>query len=162
MITILIADDTEINRTVLTNQIHTYMRNLNLSVNTDYSIELAFDGKEAFEIAKKQIDGGSPFDIIFMDFEMPKSNGEHATQKIRHYENGKGSEHSHIVTWSTVKTEPYTRNSMFKKIDAKLEAESVMKKPATRDDITTCLDPLIKKYKYNEKIVTPPSVRKVK
>ena len=56
-----------------------------------HSVQLAGDGKEAFELATQ-----NPFDIIFMDIEMPEVDGLSATKMIREHEHGT-STHTCIV-----------------------------------------------------------------
>jgi signal transduction histidine kinase len=47
-------------------------------------IDMASNGKEAYEIYKKR--GNGYFNLIFMDLDMPVMNGEQASQKIREWE----------------------------------------------------------------------------
>jgi CheY-like chemotaxis protein len=68
---ILLADDTEDNRTLFTH----YLKN------TDYEIIEAQNGLEAVEKIKS-----NRFDIIFMDVQMPEMDGYAATAAIREWE----------------------------------------------------------------------------
>ena len=48
-----------------------------------FRCELAHDGAEAVEVSALAMAEGRPFDIIFMDYMMPKLNGIEAAKKIR-------------------------------------------------------------------------------
>lgn len=48
---------------------------------THARIELAFNGEEAISILKAEND----FDLVLMDIQLPKLNGEMATKKIREF-----------------------------------------------------------------------------
>jgi signal transduction histidine kinase/DNA-binding response OmpR family regulator len=70
---ILIADDNQINQTVLCNFLEAY----------EFDIQVVSNGEEAVKIAAEQA-----FDLIFMDVSMPIMDGEEATKNIRNCEKG--------------------------------------------------------------------------
>lgn len=73
-IKILIADDTEFNLSILLKMIRKILPNS--------QIYTAADGLEAIDCYKKHY----PFEIIFMDIQMPELNGLEATKAIRKHE----------------------------------------------------------------------------
>ncbi|KAL0488740.1 hypothetical protein AKO1_015822 [Acrasis kona] len=68
---ILVVDDNEINRKVLTNMLS----------KKGYHCEIAVDGEKALSLFRDQ-----NFDAVFMDIEMPVMNGYESTKQIRDYE----------------------------------------------------------------------------
>jgi signal transduction histidine kinase/DNA-binding response OmpR family regulator/sensor domain CHASE-containing protein len=47
------------------------------------SCEVASDGNKAYSLVQENIDAGTPFDIIFVDWRMPGMNGIELTKKIK-------------------------------------------------------------------------------
>lgn len=73
---VLVAEDNGVNQEVI-------KRMLNFEGLTD--IDLAIDGEEAIQYVKSQYsdENAKPYDIIFMDVQMPKCDGLQATKTIR-------------------------------------------------------------------------------
>ncbi len=78
---ILVADDSPFNQQVAAGLLEL----------KGHSVQLAADGKEAYELASQH-----QFDIVFMDIEMPEVDGLTATKMIREFEYGT-SAHTCIV-----------------------------------------------------------------
>lgn len=73
-IRVLVVDDNKVNQEVM-------VRMLNLEGLQD--IEVANDGNEAIEKVKKTIEAETPYDVIFMDIQMPNLDGRQATRILR-------------------------------------------------------------------------------
>jgi PAS domain S-box-containing protein len=70
-LSVLVVDDNEVNRKIMSK----------LLKQTDVKLELAVNGKDAFEKTKNYY-----YDIIFMDCQMPVMDGYESTKKIRKYD----------------------------------------------------------------------------
>jgi CheY-like chemotaxis protein len=79
---VLVAEDNPINQKL----IKVVLENFGLTVT------MASNGEEAFDYRKK-----GPFDMIFMDIQMPVMGGVEATQHILAYEKEHGEEHIPII-----------------------------------------------------------------
>ena len=101
IITVLITDDIPQNRA--------YIYQLIQSVLINAHIEEAEDGEMAMhKVAEKIKRTSTSFDLIIMDFKMPKMNGEQATMAIREIEQtAKLTKPSIIITWSSALNTPY-------------------------------------------------------
>jgi signal transduction histidine kinase/ActR/RegA family two-component response regulator len=75
-------------------------------------IQSASDGTDAVEIYKNAMKAGRPFDLIFMDENMPTMNGTEATQKIIEIEQKEKYPHTPIVGLSGNATEEQRTKSM--------------------------------------------------
>lgn len=69
----LVVDDNQINIKVLSKMLS----------QMKISVEVANNGREAFEMVSKALSDDKPFDLIFMDIWMPEMNGFEASEKIR-------------------------------------------------------------------------------
>ena len=69
---ILVADDNAVNRKVATLMI----------ARLGYAIDTADDGKEAVEMVARAAAGDAPYDLVFMDVQMPELDGFEATRTI--------------------------------------------------------------------------------
>ena len=79
---ILLADDNLVNQKVARR----------LFEQMGYHIDIAGDGAEAIEAIRQH-----PYDMIFMDVQMPEMNGLEATQRVREIEKGSGKPASIII-----------------------------------------------------------------
>ena len=75
-VTILIAEDNQINMLLATSLLKKSLPNVTLLK--------AFDGQQAIDLAQT-----TPLDLIFMDVQMPVANGYEATKVIRNLEKGR-------------------------------------------------------------------------
>lgn len=71
---VLVVDDNKVNQEVM-------VRMLNLEGLKD--IDVANDGNEAIERTKEALESEQPYDVIFMDIQMPKLDGRQATKILR-------------------------------------------------------------------------------
>lgn len=87
---ILLVEDNEINRVVA----------LNMLEQLECHIGVANNGVEALAAWHEGIEQGKPWDLIFMDIQMPEMDGLEATCKIRHQEQQQGLPAKPIVALS--------------------------------------------------------------
>jgi CheY-like chemotaxis protein len=100
-LSILITDDIAQNRAYLSQLFQSILKNA--------QIQEAENGERAIELVTQQMElTKASFDLIIMDFKMPKLNGEEATTAIREREKAvKPEKQSIIITWSSAKEAPY-------------------------------------------------------
>ncbi|KKN82145.1 hypothetical protein LCGC14_0312580 [marine sediment metagenome] len=110
---VLLAEDSPISRDVAAE----------LLQSLGHSVTLANDGRQAVHAAKNE-----PFDLIFMDVQMPEMNGFEATAEIRKLEQGLGR-HTPIVAL----TAHAMKDDQQRCIDA--EMDDYLTKPITGDRI---------------------------
>ena len=58
-------------------------------VDKDDTVDIAFDGFQAVECFRKELDKEKPYDAVFLDIMMPKMDGYKALEEIRKYEKEK-------------------------------------------------------------------------
>ncbi len=94
---ILVADDNAVNR----------MLACKLLEKLGCSVEVACDGREAFELWRS-----GDFDIVFMDCQMPELDGYRAAQMIREYESKHNWERTPVIAM-TAQAMPGDRERCF-------------------------------------------------
>lgn len=75
---ILIVEDDFITRKILNNLLKKYGE-----------VDIVVDGVEALEAFNIAFEENSRYDVIFLDVQMPKMNGQEVLKKIREFENKK-------------------------------------------------------------------------
>lgn len=136
---VLLVDDSEDNRVLM---IH-YLKGL------PFQCFEATNGQEAVEIVR-----GSPFDVIFMDIQMPIMNGYKATETLRHWEKEKHLPHTPIIALTaTAVTEDLQRTLAS-------GCDSYLVKPVKKNDVLEALaHNLTTKSPENEAFKEPPAPR---
>jgi len=71
LVRVLIAEDDRLNQRIMKHQMK------------DFDITSAYDGVQCVELFKNSMEQDKPFDIVFMDNQMPKMNGVECTRKLR-------------------------------------------------------------------------------
>jgi len=117
---VLVVEDNDVNQEVAA----TILRKLGCDV------EVAGDGRQAVEMA-----GTSPYDLIFMDFQMPGMDGFEATAEIRRSEAESGR-HTKIVAMTAHTTEEDKDRCLGAGMD------DYISKPATYEDFQAVLQRL--------------------
>lgn len=108
---LLIADDIELNRTLIREYLKPYA----------FTLVEAKDGEEAVECVRNE-----SFDLLLMDIKMPNKNGYEATEEIR--------------TFSTVPVVAVTASVVFSEQDAKDKLfDAFLKKPLKREALLETL-----------------------
>ncbi len=85
-------------------------------------LHFAVDGNEALDLVQNQ-----PFDVIFMDLEMPRMGGLEATSKIRELESDTGREPARIIALTAYSSSTERQRCL----DAGFN--QVLSKPITKD-----------------------------
>jgi CheY-like chemotaxis protein len=100
-ITVLLVDDVTSNRNLMINTLQSLFPK-------QVQIDEANNGQMAIDLVAYSLKKSKNYHLIIMDFDMPLLNGEKATYTIRLLESHTHqAKKSFIITWSTVKTEPY-------------------------------------------------------
>jgi len=122
---VLIADDVPFNIDLLEN----YLRNL--GVNT---IETVNDGIRAFNKFVEAHQKKSLFDLIFLDLDMPNSNGKNTALKIRQYEKEHNLAASKIIIMSRNSSETEIKDCI-----TNYHADGFLKKPISTNSVKTIM-----------------------
>lgn len=128
---ILIAEDNSINQQVIQGLIQ----------NLGGKVELANNGQIALDLFKKSKKEGAPFDVIFMDINMPLLNGYDATKAIRELE----PENTTIIIACTADTITHNRNEFIQK-----GFTDIISKPINKQDLFTILQKYGPENQLNE------------
>lgn len=96
-------------------------------------IDICSNGKEAEEAHTKKILSGSPYQVIFMDCEMPIRDGFTTTRLIRQFESDNRLQHTLIIALTAHNESAYKMKSLESGMD------DFMSKPITIDSIRHCL-----------------------
>lgn len=78
-IKILVVEDDFLGRSLLTRMIAEYGQ-----------VDVAVDGKEAVEAAKRAYETKAPYDLIFLDIMLPKMDGQEVLKSLRSFEEARG------------------------------------------------------------------------
>ncbi len=113
---ILIVDDNAVNQKVL----------LLMLTHLGYTADMVTNGKEAIQALE-----GQPYDLVFMDIQMPILDGLRAAQTIR--QNSTNNEHPYIIA-ITAYADRFDRETC---INAGMN--DYLSKPATLDDIRAAI-----------------------
>ena len=135
MISILIADDIDINIEVLQLAIDEYMDDNNIDED-DYEIKGVKNGEEAVAAVEEQF-----FDIIFLDIMMPKLDGLNALSHIRELSLPKKP----VVIMATALGDDYTKNS-----ERERGANAYMVKPFSNKTVFLMLDHYLEKIEKDD------------
>lgn len=84
---VLLVDDNKVNRKILSHM----LRNLAYR-----DVDQAVDGQQAVDAVKEAWTAGQPYDVIFMDCQMPVLDGWMATTAIRAFEGMAGNKSHHV------------------------------------------------------------------
>ena len=116
---ILLAEDNKVNQTLA----------VNLLTREGHEVHIAEDGAQALEMATH---GDAPYDLIFMDMQMPVMDGLEATRRIRAHERHTGG-HVRIVAM--------TANALAEDRERCLAAgmDEYLTKPFKQDDLRAAL-----------------------
>lgn len=140
---VLIVDDIESNRQVLTN----------LLSPIGFEVMEACNGREAIELWKKWQNEGHPPDLIWMDIRMPETNGYEATKEIKRLAETGGC-HTVIIAISAAAfdqdterilsaggddfvSKPFSESEIFEKMQKHLGMQYVYKDAANPDEPTS-------------------------
>ena len=91
-LTVLVVDDSELERNMLTRLIRNYSQ--------DIKIDIARDGYEGYKKVEALYKGGHRYHIVFIDLNMPNCNGFDSISKIRQYESRNNIDNSEVCLLS--------------------------------------------------------------
>lgn len=87
---ILVVDDNELNRYGLVVLLE--------SLGQTEHVEQAADGEEALRLfSSRHLDGMAPYDVVFMDINMPVMHGDDATLALRKVEVSENRRYTHVI-----------------------------------------------------------------
>ena len=135
MISILIADDIDVNIEVLQLAIEEYMDDNDIEED-NYEIKSVKNGEEAVFAVEKQF-----FDIIFLDIMMPKLDGLNALSRIREISLLKKP----VIIMATALGDKFTKDS-----ERERGANAYMVKPFGNKTVSLMLDYYLKKIENND------------
>ena len=91
-VTVLVVDDSELERNMLTRLIRNYSQEI--------KIDIARDGYEGYKKVEALYKGGHRYHIVFIDLNMPNCNGFDSISKIRQYESRNNIDYSEVCLLS--------------------------------------------------------------
>ncbi|SDL34946.1 two-component system, chemotaxis family, response regulator CheY [Maridesulfovibrio ferrireducens] len=105
-----------------------------------FEIDIAVNGKEAFEAYKMAFEEGKPYTLICMDIMMPEMDGITALEAIRNFEkeNGTPNKMSVKVFMTTALNDPKTVIRSFHDV----EASAFLVKPVSKEKLYEELEKL--------------------
>ena len=111
------------------------------------NVEIAPDGLEAV----KRVKENGPYDLIFMDIQMPNMDGVEATKEIRHFE----TQHTTFETLNPVPIVALTANAMKGDREKYLEAglDDYVPKPFKREDIQRVIEQWVRQVEMPVEVV---------
>lgn len=115
----LIIDDSKVLRSALCSIVHSL----------DFEVEVAEDGREGLDFFNASHKENNPFELIFLDLDMPNMRGEQTLHAIRSYEDNLGVKNVKVIIVSA-NTDSMKILELFK-----IGCEYYIKKPFLGEDV---------------------------